>query len=127
MSWWSEETEFIQVFGINHVLYIVIFATSLVALLFYREKVKRNRRQIALFFLTLSIIQQVVLYSWYLFETGFDVSESLPFHISRVSTLLGIWFLLTKNTKVLEVMFFFSIFCLCFLFSTHNEFTLFIM
>src|SRR5699024_7027974 len=34
----------------------------------------------------------------------------LPIHICRISTLLGIWFLITKNTKVLEIMFYFGLF-----------------
>ena len=41
---------------------------------------------------------------------GFDVSESLPLHISRVSTLLGIVYLMTKNEKVLNVLFYFGLF-----------------
>lgn len=50
------------------------------------------------------------LYSWYAFETGFDLSEALPLQICRISTLLGIIFLITKNTKVLEIVFYFGLF-----------------
>ncbi|MFD1851681.1 TIGR02206 family membrane protein [Oceanobacillus bengalensis] len=110
MSWWSEDTAYIQILSIDHIIYLFILAISLAVLILYRNKVKRNRKQIAACFLILSILQQILLYSWYIFETGFDVSESLPLQICRISTLLGIWFLVTKNIKVLEIMFYFGLF-----------------
>lgn len=51
-----------------------------------------------------------MLYTWYFFETGFDLSEALPFHISRITTVLGIIFLFTNNKKVLNVAFYWSIY-----------------
>lgn len=110
MSWWSEDTAFIEIFGMNHLIYILVLTISLITLILFRDKVKKNRKQISAFFLVISILQQILLYSWYIFETGFNISESLPLQISRISTLLGIWFLITKNTKVLEIMFYFGLF-----------------
>lgn len=110
MSWWSEDRPYIEIFGTDHLIYIMILFLSLGLLIYFRKKVKEHREKLAVFLLTLSILQQLLLYSWYVFETGFDISESLPLQISRISTLLGIIFLITKNTNVLEILFYFSLF-----------------
>ncbi|GEL76374.1 YwaF family protein [Tenuibacillus multivorans] len=107
---WSEEAPFIAPFDIHHLVYIIIVVALLGLLLFNKEKIKSNAHRIGAVILTISILQQIMLYSWYIFETGFNISESLPLHISRISSLLGIYFIMTKNFKVLDVLFFFSIF-----------------
>src|SRR5690625_4093123 len=72
--------------------------------------IKIHADKISYWILSFSISQQVLLYSWYIFETGFDVSEALPLHISRISSILGIIYLITKNQKVLDVLFYFGLF-----------------
>ncbi|ASN03871.1 YwaF family protein [Virgibacillus necropolis] len=109
-SWWSEETDYITVFGVNHIIYLVIVIAALFALLLNRNRVKANPNKIGNVILIVLIIQQILLYSWYLIETGFNLSESLPLHICRISTLLGMYFLLTKNKKALEIMFYFGLY-----------------
>ncbi|MFD2043116.1 TIGR02206 family membrane protein [Ornithinibacillus salinisoli] len=110
IEWWSEDANFITPFDLHHFVYIFVVSVALVLLIGKREKVKENRNTIAMVILIISILQQIMLYSWYVFETGFDLSESLPLHISRINTLLVIYFLITKNSKVLDVLFYFSLF-----------------
>jgi len=110
ISWWSEEVPFISTFDGNHIVYITIVVGLMAALFRYRKQVKVNAKKIGIIILITSILQQTLLYSWYVLEMGFDVSESLPLHISRVTSLLGIFYLFTKNKKVMDVVFFFSLF-----------------
>lgn len=110
MDWWSRDVSRIDILSFVHLIYFLIMAVSLALLIFNREKVKRNREQIANLILMISILQQILLYVWHIAEHNFDLSTSLPFQISRVNSLLGIWFLLTKNNKVLDVLFFFGLF-----------------
>ncbi|MEQ6390201.1 TIGR02206 family membrane protein [Bacillaceae bacterium S4-13-58] len=110
ISWWSEEAEYIQVFGLHHFIYIGLMVTALVILLIKREQVRENADKIANVILVVSILQQVLLYSWYVFETGFNVSESLPLHICRIASLLGIYFLITKNKIALDLLFYMGLF-----------------
>lgn len=107
---WSEDVEFIKTFGLDHLIYISILVVTLVALILNRHKVRANSEKIGNIILIVSILQQILLYSWYFFETGFDVSEALPLQICRISSLLGIYFLITKNKKVLDVMFYFGLY-----------------
>ena len=108
--WWSEHAPFIEPFGLQHLVYIAIVALLLVGLLKNQAFVKKHRKKIALVTLIIFLMQQTLLYSWYVLETGFDVSESLPFHISRVTSILGIIFLITKNRRLMDIIFFFGIF-----------------
>ena len=110
ISWWSESAPFIQIFGGHHFIYISIIVFLLILLLRKKEKVKKHRKRIAAVVLTIFILQQILLYGWYIFETGFDISESLPLHISRITSLFGIYFLITKNLRVLDIIFFFGLF-----------------
>lgn len=60
--------------------------------------------------ITVSIFQQILLYSSYYFILDFELGESLPLQISRVNTILGIIYLLTGNDKVFRVLALFGLF-----------------
>ena len=107
---WDESVEFINPFDIHHLIYLVIFSIILLLMIFKKNEIRENSKKIAGGILIISVFQQLLLYSWYFLETGFNVSEALPFHICRISSILGIYFLITKNTKVLDTMFYFGLF-----------------
>ncbi|WP_163969329.1 YwaF family protein [Oceanobacillus halotolerans] len=109
-QFWSEDVGFISPFDLQHLFYIAIVVALLLLLHTNRDNVRKNGRRIGIGILIVSLSQQIMLYSWYGLETGFDIGESLPLHISRVTSLLGIYFLLTRNEKVLDIIFYFSLF-----------------
>lgn len=57
----------------------------------------------------LSLLQQIVLYSWYLIETNINISESLPLHICRISTVLGIIYLMNQENLLMDSVFYFGL------------------
>lgn len=107
---WSEQAPFIKLFGLNHLLYIGIMFLLLLLLVHYRGKVKEHRETVRKVLLVISFAQQILLYSWYIFETGFDSAESLPLHISRISSLIGIYYLFTKSEKAMNILFYFGLY-----------------
>ncbi|CAM3677861.1 TIGR02206 family membrane protein [Cohnella lubricantis] len=109
-SWWSAEVDYIQPFSMQHLVYIAIVLAVLAALVICRGKLRAQSSKITAVVLTVAILQQMMLYSWYAAETGFNMNDSLPLHICRITTLLGIYFLITKNTIVLDVIFYFGLF-----------------
>lgn len=109
-SFWDKDVPFIPLLGPDHLLYLGIMAACLVALLAGRGWVRRHSEGVRWALLVVSAAQFLTLYAWYATEFGFDPSEALPLHISRVSTLLGLWFLATKNLRVMDVMFYFGLF-----------------
>lgn len=107
---WSEKVPYIDLFGYHHWIYLGILLLCLLLLVYYQDKVRIHGEVIRKSLLIVTIAQQILLYSWYIFETGFDISESLPLHISRISSLLGIYYLLTKNSKVMNSLFYFGLY-----------------
>lgn len=107
---WDEEVPFISIFNTQHLIYIFFMALLLGWMITNYSSIKEHADQISRWILVASVGQQILLYSWYLFETGFDISESLPLHLSRISSILGIIFLMTKNKKVLNTLFYFGLF-----------------
>lgn len=109
-SLWDVDTPFIPLFGTDHLLYIGIMLACLTGLLVGRRWVRRNREAMRWTLLGISLAQFLTLYAWYVFETGFDLAEALPLHISRVSTILGIAFLATRSRRVMDVAFYLGLF-----------------
>lgn len=100
----------IETFGLGHFVYMGLAVAILATMIVKRKEVRAHADSVGKGILITSILQQILLYSWYYFETGFNLSEALPFHISRVTTILGIIFLMTKNKKILNVAFYWSIY-----------------
>ncbi|HZK05422.1 MAG TPA: TIGR02206 family membrane protein [Actinomycetaceae bacterium] len=109
-SFWDADVPFISLFGPDHLMYMAIMLLCLAGLIFGRRWVRAHSEPMRWVLMVISSAQFVALYLWYGLETGFDLAEALPIHISRISTILGIWFLATKNLKVLDVLFYFGLF-----------------
>ena len=102
--------DYITLFNLDHIIYIIGLIVIGAALFIKKDAVNEHRRTITVVILIVSIIQQILLYSSYYFILDFDLGESLPLQISRVNTILGIIFLITKNDKVFRVLALFGLF-----------------
>lgn len=100
---------FIKPFDLQHGIYLGIFLIVLFTLLLNHKRVSEKPEPVLRLTLIVSIAQQILLYGSYIAE-GFNWAEGLPLHISRVSSILGIIWLITKNNKVMDVLFYFGIF-----------------
>ena len=102
--------EYIPIFGADHLIYI--FGLILLAFLLYvnRHRIKPHRGKLTMILFITSIIQQILLYSAYFYLLDFDLAESLPLHISRINTILGLIYLVTKNEKLFRVMSYLSLY-----------------
>ena len=98
----------ITVGGPDHLVYatlLVLVATGLVA---GRRWVRAHEPGVRRVLVGVVVLQQLTLYGFYA-ATGWDHAESLPLHISRVSALLSLVYLLTVHRKVMDVLFFFGL------------------
>lgn len=102
--------EYIKVFGMDHIIYIAGLIILRVLLFKFRRNVKKKRNTLTKIILFTSICQQVLLYGSYFVIMEFDLSESLPLHISCISSILGILFLITKNKKVYAAFCYFGMY-----------------
>lgn len=107
---WDEEVPYIYLFDVHHNLYIVLMGILLLILIKYYKQIQLNQVTVRKWILGILVVQQVSLYSWYFFEMGFDIGESLPLHISRISSILCLIYLITTKRKVMDVLFFFGLY-----------------
>lgn len=97
-------TEYIRPFDYNHFIYIGIFTVFTFLLFTKKEFVRESRDKISFAILVVSIMQQILLYYSYYVLYDFDLAVSLPLHISRINSILGIIFLITKNKTIFKIL-----------------------
>ncbi|GAA0351491.1 hypothetical protein GCM10008932_00800 [Alkalibacterium iburiense] len=102
--------EYITLFNLDHLLYIGGLIGLGTALFLNKQTIKEKKETISTLIILFSIGQQILLYSSYFYLFDFDLAESLPLHISRINSLLGMWYLLTKNKAVFKVLCFFGLY-----------------
>lgn len=102
--------EYISLFSLDHLLYIGGLLGLGTALFLNKQKVKKKRETITTLIILISLGQQILLYSSYFYLFDFDLAESLPLHISRINSLLVIWYLFTRNETVFKVLCFFGLY-----------------
>lgn len=101
---------YIQLFGIEHLFYFLSIIGLLTFVLINRLKLKKYGVLISTSLIVLSITQQVLLYGWYWIEMDFNLAHALPLHLCRISTLIGIVYLLTKNKTLMDFVFYYGLF-----------------
>lgn len=104
------QQDYIRMFGADHWLYILILLCLIAALFVFRKQIPPRRKQISAIILGVSVFQQLLLYSSYFTLLDFHLGESLPFQLSRISSLIGIFLLITKRRRLFSVLCFFSIY-----------------
>ena len=98
----------ITVGGPDHLVYVAGLLGIATLLLVGRTWVREHARSVRRVLVVVLVVQQTTLYGFYA-ATGWDHAESLPLHISRVSALLSLVYLLTVHRKVMDVLFFFGL------------------
>lgn len=107
----------ITILGKYHLLYVGILTFFGLLLFLNPIKVRQHRRKLTTISLFISLLQQCLLYGYFIVFDIFSLSASLPLHLSRITSILGIIFLITHNHKLFSVIAYFSLFAwLSFLF-----------
>ncbi len=102
--------DYIRIFGPEHILYIALLVAATVLLISQRRHIPARRRALSAIILVVSIFQQILLYSAYFYLLDFHLGESLPFHVSRICSILGIILLIKRNRQVFVVLSFWGIY-----------------
>lgn len=111
MNWfWDEEVPHIVAGGISHIIYIIVLITAFSIIYRRRRRFKDHLPRIYFIFAVLGIIHQLMITSWYIFETGYDLTNALPLHICRVV----VWFIIlqsfVKRVWLTDAIFFFGLY-----------------
>ncbi|MGW9552476.1 TMEM164-related integral membrane acyltransferase [Citricoccus zhacaiensis] len=101
---------YIPLFGVDHLLALGTVLAAVALLLAFRRQVRELAPVLRWGLLVLTLAQQVALYSYQALVAGWDWGDSLPLHISRVTTLILMAYLITGRRTVLEVGFYFGLY-----------------
>lgn len=102
--------EYIEIFGPNHLFYFIVLIIFTALLFTNQTYIRKHSNTISKVIVVISILQQFLLYGSYALLGEFTLQESLPFHISRINTILGIIFLFTKSKTLFNIVAYFSVF-----------------
>lgn len=102
------DPEFIAVGSVDHLVYVAGVAVLGVLLLTNRGWVRAGASAIRRVTIVVVVLQQSALYGFYAY-TSWDTSESLPLHVSRISALLALLYLMTGSRRVMDVLFYFGL------------------
>jgi len=97
-----------ELLGPNHILYISCLIVAAFLLFRFKEFIYKNRKQFTVGILIVGLCQQVLQYSMFIVLPSYDLSNSLPLHISRINMIISITFLITKNEKLQKFILYFS-------------------
>lgn len=111
MNWfWNEAVPYIEVGGVAHIIYIIMLFIIFGIIYRQRYRFAGRLKRVYIVFALLGIIHQLMITSWYIFETGYDLTNALPLHICRVV----VWFIILqpfiKSVWLTDAIFFFGLF-----------------
>lgn len=100
----------ITILGKHHLLYVSILVSFGILLFFNPTNVRLYRQRLSTGILIVNLLQQCLLYGYFIVFDSFTIAASLPLHLSRITSILIIIFLITKHTKLFAVIAYFSLF-----------------
>jgi len=98
-------------FSLNHTIPLLMIVIGVLLIYIFRNKLathpheKLIRYSIAAF----AILLEVTFQLWQVYYGVWDLADSLPLHLCRLSSYLGIITMLTKSKKIFEVAYFWSL------------------
>ncbi len=113
-DYYAIDAPYLKLYSMEHILFLVACVVTVTLFVVFRKKIAENRKVIGNTMLGIILFQQIFLmYGWYLLVSDNLLAEALPLEMCRISTLLTICFLVTKDNRFMDVIFYFSIYALC--------------
>ncbi len=118
---YAHSAPYVKLYSLEHILYLLVCFAAVFLFIRCRRSIALHRDTVGKVLLGILLFQQIfLLYGWYLLVSDVLLKEALPLELCRVSSLLTIVFLITKDKRFMDVIFYFSIYALCSLFYPKN-------
>jgi hypothetical integral membrane protein (TIGR02206 family) len=83
-----------------------MFAFCIYAIFTYQEFIRKNMKPIIVVVLVLLIWSQIARYGLSLLRDGFVLGQYMPFYICRISSLVLLYYVITKDKRVESFLFY---------------------
>lgn len=126
MEFFIDDVPRVQLFGIEHFFYIGFAVLAVVWFISHQTTIKKNQISYHRLFLWITLVTTIVFYTWSLIFTGFALTNGLPLHACRISTLVSLYFYFTKDSRVIPFLFysgFFALFAILYPSNVHPLYT----
>lgn len=120
MDFFINDVPRVQLFSIEHFFYIGFAVVAVVWYLTHQKNIQQHQARYHRLFLWITLVTTVVFYTWSLIFTGFGLTNGLPLHACRISTLVSIYFYVTKDSRVIPFLFYSGFFALFAIFYPSN-------
>ena len=100
-----------QVFSLNHILPMLLIIVGVILIYRYRVQLRNSKHEKTIRYglAILAIITEVGFQVWQMVHGRWDFAESLPLHLCRLTNYLGIYVMFTKDKRVFEIAYFWSL------------------
>lgn len=102
----------IDYFPRTHLEIMLSVVLLAIIIIHFKDDLRNNNKYQIIgktFLLTTLVIQQILLYSWYVYTGNFTLKESLPLYPCRISELLCIILLIKMNNKYFDLLFYWGL------------------
>ncbi|MCY6485097.1 TIGR02206 family membrane protein [Clostridium aestuarii] len=98
-------------FSNGHVLSLTIIISIILLIYFNKEKLKNkhSRKIIGSSLAVILLLQQILLYLWYIDSGNFTLKESLPLYTCRICEILCIFMVIKGNRKLFDIVYFWGV------------------
>jgi len=110
-SFTENATNQFEEFSLNHLIPILSIIIGVYLIFHFRKQLREYKYEkwvrygIAIFVLLLEVSFQI----WQMAYGTWDFAESLPLHLCRLTSYIGMYIMFSKNTKVFEIEYFWSL------------------
>ncbi len=119
--YYATDAPYVKVLSIEHILFLLACAVIIFLFVRFRKPIAEKRDTVSKVMLGIILFQQIFLmYGWYLLVEDELLKNALPLEMCRISSILTIIFLLTKDKRIMDVIFYFSIYAVTSLFYPKN-------
>ncbi|BES64252.1 TIGR02206 family membrane protein [Gottschalkiaceae bacterium SANA] len=110
MLFWGNENigKPFQMFGNQHLIALFLVCMGIGWVYREREWMKKHEKSAARILALLLLLQQGLLYLWYITSGAFSWAESLPLYPCRLSILVTILMLLKDSDKIYQIVFYWA-------------------
>jgi hypothetical integral membrane protein (TIGR02206 family) len=105
---WGYDLDPFVLFSIEHILTIVLVVLLCAGVVFSRKSLRKEnlRNPLRYGLAAILICSELSYHTWQIYYGEWNISYSLPLHLSSVSLIFSVIMLLTKNEKVFAFVFF---------------------
>lgn len=110
---WSENFSLspMKIFSLDHIIVLVLTLSFIIYLYFFKKRHSNfPHKKTLVKIIGYGVIgSQLLMYIWYIHTGWFNIHDSLPLYISRITSIVSGIMILTNSRKLFDVMYFWGI------------------